>query len=258
VQIPGTNIAGVVEAVGARVARFTSGDHVYGTCAGAFAEYVVTRPDRLAPLPTTLDHEQAAVLPYAGIVSLQALRDRAHTRPGERVLIVGASGAVGTVAVQIARALGAHVTGVCGEQSFALVTELGADRAIDYRHEDFASGADRYEVVLDIGGNTPLRRLRATLEPGGRLVIIGGEGGGAILGGIQRQLGATAASLLAREQLGTIIARDGGGVLDDLSTLVECAGIAPVLGRVYALDETADAMRALDDRHNRGRLVITP
>jgi NADPH:quinone reductase-like Zn-dependent oxidoreductase len=258
VQIPGTNIAGVVDAVGAGVTRFSCGDDMYGTCVGAFAEYAVTRPDRLAPVPTTLGYEQAAVLPYAGIVSLQALRDRAHVRPGERVLIVGASGAVGTVGVQIARALGARVTGVCGAERAALVTELGADRVIDYRREDFADGSDRYDVVLDIGGNTPVRRLRATLERGGRLVIIGGEGGGPILGGIQRQLGATVASLLVRQKLGTIIAREDGSALDDLSTLVQCAGISPVLGRAYALDETPDAMRALDRGGTGGRLVITP
>jgi NADPH:quinone reductase-like Zn-dependent oxidoreductase len=198
------------------------------------------------------------LLPYAGIVSLQALRDRARVRPGERVLIVGASGAVGTVAVQIARALGAHVTGVCGAERVALVTELGADQVIDYQREDFADGSDRYDIVLDIGGNSPVRRLRAALERDGRLVIIGGEGGGPILGGIQRQLGATAASLMVREQLGTIIAREDGNALDDLSTLVQRAGIAPVLGRVYALDETPDAMRALDRGRTSGRLVITP
>jgi NADPH:quinone reductase-like Zn-dependent oxidoreductase len=161
VKIPGTNIAGVVDAVGAGVTRFSRGDNVYGTCVGAFAEYAVTRPDRLAPLPAALGHEQAAVLPYAGIVSLQALRDRAHVRPGERVLIVGASGAVGTVAVQIARSLGGRVTGVCGAERVALVTEFGADQVIDYRREDFADGSDRYDVVLDIGGNSPVRRLRA-------------------------------------------------------------------------------------------------
>ncbi len=230
------------------------------------------------------------------VESVDVLRDAIDDREaralrGERVLIVGASGAVGTLAVQIARALGAQVMGVCAERNVGLVTELGADHVIDYQHEDVASGADRYDVVLDIGtelgadhvidyqhedvasgadrydvvldigGNSSVRRLRRTLTAGGRLVIIGGEGGeggGPVLGGIQRQLGATFWSLLVREQLGTVIAHDGGGALEGLRALVDSAGIAPVLGDTYTLSDTPEAVRALEAGRTAGRLVITP
>lgn len=182
--VPGLNLAGVVKAAGSDVTRFTVGDEVYGTARGSFAELAAADDDHLAAKPAELSFEGAAVLPYPATVALQAIRDRAEVRPGQSVLVVGASGAVGTIAVQIARAHGAEVTGVCHGTNAEFVKHLGASRTISHDQDDLARVAGRHDVVIDIGGNTSTARLRQALAKQGTLVIIGGEGGGPILGGV--------------------------------------------------------------------------
>src|ERR687891_3022474 len=184
----GSEMAGVVEAVGKNVTRFQPGDEVFGIGKGSYAEYVCAREEKLAPKPTNLTFEQAAVLAIMGSTALQALRDHGKVRPGQEVLIIGASGGVGTYAVQIAKAFGAHVSGVCSTQKVEMVRSIGADHVIDYTQGDFAEGDQRYDVILDIGGNSSLTRLRRALASHGILVIVGGEGGGRWLGGTDRQL----------------------------------------------------------------------
>src|SRR5438876_4619727 len=172
----GYDVAGRVDAVGARVTEFRPGQEVFGTCRGSFAEYAVARADRLLPKPDNVSFEQAAAVPISGFAALQAVR-HGGVRPGQRVLIIGAGGGVGTFAMQIAKASGAEVTGVCSTAKAGLVRSIGADHVIDYTREDFADGRQRYDLILDIGGNSPLRRLRRALTPKGTLVIAGGEGG---------------------------------------------------------------------------------
>jgi NADPH:quinone reductase-like Zn-dependent oxidoreductase len=254
--IPGTNIAGTVEVVGEAVRSFRPGDAVYGTCSGAFAEYAVTDEDRVAPTPTQLSLEESAVLPYAGAVSLQAIRDRAKVQPGHSVLVVGASGAVGTIAVQIAKAHDALVTGVCSTASADVVRNLGADQVIDYTRSDFSAGADRYDVVIDVGGNTSLSRLRRVLTPRGTLVIIGGEAGGRILGGVQRQLAALLLSPFVRQKLGTFIAGERADTLRSLNELVDAGHVRPVMERCVPLSHAADAVADLEARRTRGRIAL--
>jgi NADPH:quinone reductase-like Zn-dependent oxidoreductase len=183
---PGRCLAGSVEAVGLDVTGFKPGDEVNGTCDGSFAEFAIAHVGLLAGLPANLSFEQAAAVPVSGVTALQGVRDRAQVNPGEKVLIIGASGGVGTFAVQIAKALGAGVTGVCSPAKMDLVRDLGADHVIDYTREDFADGEQRCDAILDIGGNSRLSYLRRALTPGGRLVIIGGETDGRWLGGFDR------------------------------------------------------------------------
>jgi NADPH:quinone reductase-like Zn-dependent oxidoreductase len=256
--IPGTNIAGTVEVVGENVTHLQPGDTVYGTCRGAFAEYAVSDEDRLAPKPTGLGFEEAAVLPYPGAVCLQAVRDRAQVTTGQSVLVVGASGAVGTIAVQIATASGASVTGVCSSASAELVRQLGADRIIDYKQSDLAADGHRFDAIIDIDGNTRLSRLRAALSPKGTLVIVGGEGGGRLIGGTHRQLGALLLSPFVRQKLGTFIASERADILHDLNELVDGGHVKPVMGRCVPLAHAADAVADLDARHTRGRIALIP
>src|SRR5215203_5703730 len=187
----GSDVAGVVEAVGKDVSRFRPGDEVFGIGKGSYAEYARAPEDKLAPKPENLTFEQAAVLAIYGSTALQALRDHGKVEPGQEVLVIGASGGVGTYAVQIAKAFGVQVTGVCSTQKVEVVRSIGADYVIDYRREDFAEGDKRYDLILDIGGNSSLTRLRRALASRGTLVIVGGEGGGRWLGGLERQLWAT-------------------------------------------------------------------
>jgi NADPH:quinone reductase-like Zn-dependent oxidoreductase len=257
VRVPGTNVAGQVEAVGAAVTDFAVGDAVYGTCRGAYAEYACAREDRLAPAPATVTLEQAAVLPYAGAPALEALLEQASLAPGQAVLVVGASGAVGSVAVQIAKAFRAKVTGVCGPTNVEFVEELGADRVLDYTRADFADDGRRYDVVLDIGGRTPVRRLRRALSPTGTLVIVGGEGGGRLTGGVQRQLWAQMRSPFVSQKLRTFIASEDARYLRALNELVDRGSVTPILARAYALPDAAQAVRDLEAGHVGGRLVVT-
>jgi NADPH:quinone reductase-like Zn-dependent oxidoreductase len=253
----GSDVAGVVEALGKNVSRFQPGDEVFGIGKGSYAEYVCARENKLAPKPENLTFEQAAVVAIMGSTALQALRDHGKVRPGQEVLIIGASGGVGTYAVQIAKAFGAHVTGVCSTEKVEMVRSIGADHVIDYTQEDFAEGDQRYDLILDIGGNSSLSRLRRALAPRGTLVIVGGEGGGRWLGGTDRQLRAMMLSLFVGPKLGTFVAKENHEDLLVLKELIESGKITPVIDRTYPLGEVPEAIRYLEEGHARGKVVIT-
>jgi NADPH:quinone reductase-like Zn-dependent oxidoreductase len=252
----GSEVAGVVDAVGAKVTGLRPGEAVFGTCGGSFAEYALARPDKLARMPANLTFEQAAAVPVSALTALQALRNRGRVQAGQRVLVVGASGGVGTFAVQIAKAFGANVTGVCSAAKVDLVRSIGADHVIDYTHADITDDDQRYDLVLDIGGNRPLSQLRRVLTRDGALVLVGGEGGGRWTGGMHRQLGAMVLSRFVRQRLGTFIAKENSTDLDALRALIEAGAVTPVIDRVVALHQVPDAIRDLAGGHVRGKIVI--
>ncbi|HYT12136.1 MAG TPA: NAD(P)-dependent alcohol dehydrogenase [Candidatus Nitrosopolaris sp.] len=252
----GYDVAGRVEAVGAQVTEFQTGQEVFGTCRGSFAEYAVARPDRLLSKPDNVSFEQAAAVPISGYAALQAVRQHGGVRPGQRVLIIGAGGGVGTLAVQIAKAEGAEVTGVCSGSKTELVRSVGADHVIDYTREDFADGRNRYDVILDIAGNRSLSELRRALTQRGTLVIVGGEDAGNWLG-VRRQLRAAALSPFVRQKLGFFISKERRQDLEELRRLLEAGTIRPVVDRTFPLEEVPAAIRYLRDGHARGKVVIT-
>jgi NADPH:quinone reductase-like Zn-dependent oxidoreductase len=252
----GSDVAGVVETVGNKVSRFRPGDEVFGIGKGSYAEYVCAREDKLAPKPENLTFEQAAVVAIMGSTALQALRDHGRVEPGQDVLIIGASGGVGTYAVQIAKAFGARVTGVCSTEKAEMVRSIGADRVIDYTREDFAEGQQPYDVILDIGGNSSLARLRRALAPRGTLVIVGGEGGGRWLGGTDRQLRALALSPFVSQKLGTFVASENHEDMLVLKELIESGKVTPVIDRTYPLSEVPEAIRYLEEGRAKGKVVI--
>jgi NADPH:quinone reductase-like Zn-dependent oxidoreductase len=253
----GYDLAGRVEAVGGNVTRFRPGDEVFGTGRGSFAEHACARMDRLAPKPASLRFEQAAAVPISGYAALQAVRDHGQVRSGQRVLIIGAGGGVGTFAVQLARAFGADVTGVCSTSKTDLVRSLGADHVIDYTRDDITNGRDRYDVILDIAGNRRLSQLRRALAPAGTLVIVGGDGGGRWLGGIDRQLRAQLLSPFVRQKLGTFISKERNEDLEALREFLEAGTITPVVERTFPLSEVPEAIRFLRAGRVRGKVVIT-
>src|SRR5207253_4590999 len=249
----GRELAGVVEAVGEGVTRFKPGDVVFGIGEGSFAEYVVARENRLAPKPENLSFEQAAPIGVSGLTALQAVRDHAQVKAGQEVLIIGASGGVGTFALQIAKAYGARVTGVCSTSKVDMVRSIGADRVIDYTHEDFAAGELRYDVIIDTGGNSTLARLRSVLTPDGTLVIVGGEGaGGPWFGGIDRQLRAMLLSRSKGQRLGTFICKENHEDLLVLKDLIEAGKLTPVVGKTYSLAAVPEAIRNLESARAQG------
>jgi NADPH:quinone reductase-like Zn-dependent oxidoreductase len=252
-RVPGMDVAGVVEAVGAGVTRLRVGDEVFGTCEGSFAEYAVGREDKLAAKPSTLTFEQAAVVPVSGCTALQALRDAGKVVAGQRVLIIGAGGGVGAYAVQLAKVFGAEVTGVCGSGKVDLVRSLGADHVVDYTREEFDGG---YDLILDTAGNRPLSRLRRALTPKGTLVIVGGEGGGKVLQGLDRQLRALALSPFIGQRLCTLVATEPVADLVLLAELVDGGKIRPVIDRTFPLSAAADAIRYLELGHTAGKNVL--
>jgi NADPH:quinone reductase-like Zn-dependent oxidoreductase len=255
--VPGTNMAGVVEAVGHEVTRFQPGDEVFGIGKGTFAEYARAPENKLAPKPANLTFEQAAAVAVSGLTALQGLRDHGRVQPGQTVLIIGASGGVGTFAVQLAAAFGAQVTGVCSTTKMDLVRSIGAGHVIDYTREDFADGKQHYDVILDIGGNPSLSRLRRALTPKGTLVIAGGETRGRWLGGADRQLRALLLSRFVDQKLTTFICRENHEDLLVLKELIEAGRITPVIDRSYPLSEAPKAIRYLEQGHARGKVVIT-
>jgi NADPH:quinone reductase-like Zn-dependent oxidoreductase len=254
---PGRALAGTVEAIGSGVTGFAPGDEVYGSCDGSFAEYARVSADKLAPKPAGITFEQAAAVPISGGTALQAVRDRGRVQAGQRVLVVGASGGVGTFAVQIAKALGAEVTGVCSAAKVDAVRALGADEVIDYTREDFTTGERRYDVILDTGGNRRLSDLRRVLTPGGTLVIVGGETGGRWLGGFERQLLASALSPFVGQKLVMFASRENGDDLRALGELIEAGRVAPAIDGTYPLAETAAAIRRVQDGRACGKVVIS-
>lgn len=254
---PGRNLAGTVEAVGAGVPAFTLGDAVFGIGEASFAEYARARPDKLAPKPAKLSFDQAAPVPVSALTALQAVRDHGRVQTGQQVLIVGASGGVGTFAVQISKAFGAQVTGVRSTAKLDAVRALGADHLVDYTTDDFADGQHRYDVVLDIGGNRPLSDLRRALTRRGRLVIVGGENDGRWLGGADRQVRALLLSPLVSQSLGTFVASENAKDLMAHGELIDSGRLAPVMDRSYPFSEVPAAIRYLLDGRARGKLVIT-
>lgn len=252
----GQDVAGTVVAMGAAVTRFELGDDVYGVGHGSFAEYAVAREDKLARKPVNVSFEQAAAVPVSGSTAVQALRDVGRVARGQKVLIIGASGGVGTFAVQLAKAFGASVTGVCSTSKLDLVQSLGADRVIDYITTDFSAMPDRYDVILDIGGNASLRRLRRVLTPHGTLVIVGGEDGGDVLG-MGRQLRAIALSPFTRQRLAMFLATSNVRDLKQLTDLIESGAITPALDRTFTLDQLPEAMRRLQAGAARGKIAVT-
>jgi NADPH:quinone reductase-like Zn-dependent oxidoreductase len=255
--VRGLDVAGRVEAVGETVTRFQPGDDVFGTSRGSFAEYACAAADKLVSKPANLSFEEAAAVPVSGCTALQAVRDRGKVRPGQQVLIIGAGGGVGTFAVQLAKAFGAEVTGVCSTTKVELVRSLGADRVIDYTREDFADGDGRYDVILDIAGNRSLSHLRRALALEGTLVLVGGEGGGPWFGGVGRTLRALVLSLFVGQKLGTWIATQPKEDLAALRELIEAGKVTPVVDRMFQLSEVAEAIRYMREGHARGKVVIT-
>jgi NADPH:quinone reductase-like Zn-dependent oxidoreductase len=253
---PGRSLAGTVEAVGEKVTEFEPGDEIYGTADGSFAEYASAKAGRLALKPANLSFGQAAAVPVSGLTALQGVRDRAAVHPGQKVLIIGASGGVGTFAVQIAKAFGAEVTGVCSTPKMDLVRGVGADHVVDYSREDFAEREERYDVILDIGGNSRLSHLRRALTPSGRLVIVGGETDGRWLGGFDRQLRAVVLSPFVSQKLGILGATENSVDLSVLRELLEVGKVTPVIDRSYPVGETVAAVRYFMEGEAQGKVVI--
>ena len=253
----GADVAGVVEAVGNDVTRFQPGDEVFGIAKGSYAQYARARADRLAPKPANLSLEQAAVVAISGLTALQAVRDHGRVESGQKVLVIGASGGVGTYAVQLAKAFGAEVTGVCSTTKVDIVRSIGADHVIDYTRDDFAAGEQRYDVVVDIGGNSSLSRLRRALTRKGTLVIAGGETDGRWLGGSDRQVRALLLSPFVGQKLGTFVSRENHEDMIVLKELIEAGKVTPVIDRTYPLSEVSAAIRYMREGRARGKLVIT-
>jgi NADPH:quinone reductase-like Zn-dependent oxidoreductase len=253
----GSELAGVVEAIGAAVTAHSVGDRVYGSGQSSFAEYAVAKPGMLARMPANLTFEQAAAVPISGVTALQALRDHGRVQAGQRVLVIGASGGVGSLAVQLAKAFGAQVTGVCSTAKVEFVRSLGADQVIDYTAVDLADVSERYDLVLDIGGNNSVRTLRRLLTPKGSFVFVGGEGGGRLTGGLGRQLWSMALSPFVGQRLGTSwIAKVNSADLHTLRGMVESGTVTPAVDRVCSLTGVADAVRDLAAGNVRGKVVV--
>jgi NADPH:quinone reductase-like Zn-dependent oxidoreductase len=253
----GVDFAGTVEAVGSQVTRFKPGDEVFGGRTGAFAEYVTVRESRaLALKPANLSFEQAAAVPIAAITALQGLRDKGRLRPGQKVLINGASGGVGTFAVQIAKALGAEVTGVCSSRNADMVRALGADHVIDYTRENFTESGQRYDLILDNVGNHSLRAVRRALVPDGTLVIVGGSSKGNWIGPLQGPLTAILWSPFVSQNLENFMARLDPQDLSTLADLMRAGTVTPVIDRRFSLSEVPAAIRYLEEGHARGKVII--
>ena len=256
-RVAGIDAAGVVEAAGANVRGLASGDDVLGFFRGAFAEYACAAADLVVPKPAGLTFEQAAAVPIAATTALRAIRDVGEVTAGQRVLVNGAGGGVGSYAVQIAAALGAEVTGVCSTRNAGLVRSIGAAHVVDYTTQDFTDGRVRYDVILDNVGNRPLNRLRRALTPRGTLVLNGGGSPGHVFGPVAGILRAVMVNGLVRERLRLIPHEQKREQLLTLTGLIEAGKLTPVLDRTYPLAETAEAMRRVEQGHARGKVVIT-
>jgi NADPH:quinone reductase-like Zn-dependent oxidoreductase len=255
--VPGIDVAGTVVAIGSAVTRFSPGDEVFGIGRGTFAEYAAAAEDKLVPKPANVSFEQAAVVPVSALTALQALTDTGHVKASQKVLITGASGGVGSYAVQLATGFGAEVTAVSSTAKLDLVKSLGAAHVIDYTREDFADGANHYDLIIDIAGNPALSRLRRALTPTGTAVIVGGEEGGSLTGGLDRQFRALALSTLGRQRLTMVTAKQRLGDLERLAQLIAAGTVTPSIDRSYPLDQVPAAMRYLEAGNARGKVVIT-
>jgi NADPH:quinone reductase-like Zn-dependent oxidoreductase len=255
-RVPGVGFGGRVEAIGNAVTTLHVGDEVFGVGNGTFAEYACAREDKLARKPANLAFEQAAAVSVSALTALQAVRDHGAVQAGQKVLVIGASGGVGTFAVQIAKAFGAEVTGVCSTAKVDMVRSIGADHVVDYTTHDITDGGHRYDVIIDIGGNRPLHQLRRALTRRGTLVITGGETGGRWLGGSDRQVRALMLSPFVGQKLGTFIGSENAADLRVLAELIESGKVTPVIDRTYPLSEVPAAIRYMQDGHARGKVVI--
>jgi NADPH:quinone reductase-like Zn-dependent oxidoreductase len=255
-RIPGLDVAGTVAAAGPGVTRFRAGDEVFGISRGSFAEYAAAREDKLVPKPAGLTFEQAAVVAVSGLAAIKGLH-AGRIAAGQKVLIIGASGGVGTYAVQLAKAFGATVTGVCSTAKADLVRSIGADEVIDYTREDFADGRQHYDLILDIGGSSRLSRLRRALTPKGTLVIAGDEG--AKWTGVGRQLRALALSPVVRQRLTMFISSTNKrqADLEALRQQIEAGRLRPIVGKTYPLPEVPEAIRHLEGGRAQGKIAIT-
>ena len=252
----GLDLAGEVTAVGGNVTRFKPGDEVFGAATGTLAEYVAVSEDGLVPKPASLSFEQAAAVPVAGLTALQGLRDKGRVQPGQQVLINGASGGVGTFAVQVARALGAQVTAVCSTRNVDLIASLGADRVIDYTREDFTRTDRRHDLLLDVAGSRSWPECRRVLTPEATLVVVGAPKGNALLGPLGHILKVRLASLPASQKVTFFISKLNRQDLEALAELLEAGKVTPVVERTYPLREAADAFHYLGEGHARGKLAI--
>src|SRR6478735_5910135 len=255
-RVPGIDVAGTVAAVGSAVTRFGVGDEVFGMSRGSFAEYAAAREDKLAHKPANVSFEQAAVVGISGGTALQALT-AGRVTAGQRVLIIGASGGVGSYAVQLAKAAGAEVTGVASTGKLDLVTRLGADRVVDYTRDDFADGVHHYDLIIDIGGNSPLSRLRRALTPAGTAVIVGGESKGNLTGGIDRQLRALLLTPFIGQRLTGLVAKERASDLAVLADHITAGTVTPSIDRTDPLDRVPEAMRHIEAGSVKGKIAIT-
>lgn len=257
VPVRGREVAGVVEAVGPGVTRFQPGDEVFGTCEGSFAEFVCAKENLVARKPANLTFEGAAAAPISGVTALQAVRDSAQVAAGQKVLVIGAGGGVGSFAVQLAKAFGAEVTGVCSTGKMDLVRSLGADHVIDYTRDDFATAGVLYDVILDTAGNRPLSVSRKALARQGTLVIVGGEGGGKLTGGFERSVGAPLVSLFSGQKFKGLVSIENYRDLEALTSLIEAGGVKPSVDRAYALSEAPAAVADMHEGRVRGKVVVS-
>jgi len=252
----GVDVAGQVEAVGSTVTQFKPGDEVFGTCRGAFAEYVCTSASNLVIKPTNVTFEQAAAVPIAAFTALQGLRDKGKIQPGHKVLVNGASGGIGTFAVQIAKSYGAEITGVCSTRNADMVRSIGADRVIDYTQEDFTKSEQRYDLIFDAVGNHSLSARRRVLSPKGICVMAGGPSGRWQMG-LARSIKALIWSQFSSRKLIGLLAKSTKEDLTTLQNLMETGKVTPVIDRHYKLSELPKAIRYLEEGHARGKVVIT-
>ena len=252
----GLDVAGLVVAIGADVTRFQTGDEVFGIAKGSYAQYASADQNKLAHKPQNATYEQVAVAAVSGVTALEALTDVGHLQADQKVLIIGASGGVGTYAVQLAKALGAEVTGVGGAGSTDMMTSIGADHVIDYTQQDFVEGQTRYDLVLDIGGRNSIRRLRSVLAQRGTLVIVGGEGGNRLTGGVGRQLRARALSPFTAQRLTTFISSENYTNIERLAAYIESGEVVSAIGHRFGLAQVPAALRHLDSSSSRGKTVI--
>jgi len=253
----GVDFAGQVEAVGKDVTQFHPGDEVFGVCNGAFAEYLCTPENELALKPTNLTFEQAAAVPLAAVTALQGLRDTGQLQPEQKVLIIGASGGVGTFAVQIAKVFGAHLTGVCSTRNLELVRSLGADHVIDYTQEDFTQSGQKYDLIFQLAGTRSPSHCRRALTSKGRLVLSSGDSDGRWIGPIDRLIKAAALSPFVSQTLSSLNTKRSKKDLPYLTELIEAGKVTPVIDRTHSLGEVPEALRYLEQGHARGKVVIT-
>ncbi len=253
---PGLDVAGEVVATGPAASRYRIGDAVYGECERTFAEYTATTEDRIALKPTTLDFTEAAAVPVAGSTALMGLRDEANLQPGESVLIVGAASGVGTFAVQIAKAMGADVTGVCSTSSAELVRSLGADHIIDYTKDDFTELGRPYDVIFQIAGSASARACLRALKPKGRLVLCSGDGGGRFFGPLGRIAGGLLLSPFVSQTITTYVAKAGTQNLEELATMIDEGQVKPVIDSTYPLADAAAALERFGHGHGPGKIVL--